>query len=138
MLYWPKHMAKFWYVLDILILNGLYEYRWFFNLAFHLPSNLIKNWKIGKIHRKSIILTSHTDFVLISTHFVCWGCHFTSSTKMHMTFFHILLNNLWKCFTKLRVMAQSKTFLFFRDFWIDLLELKNIFFLNVFGGWSRK
>ena len=42
-------------------------------------------------------LTHHTDFALISTHFVCWGCNFTWSRTMYMPFCHILWTNLWTC-----------------------------------------
>ena len=82
-----------------------------FNSDFSLPLNSIKNWKRGKTHwNKSKNLTHHTDFALISTHFVRWGCNFTwSSTCLFFVFY-------WpksqKAFKKSFFMAQSELSLF--------------------------
>jgi hypothetical protein len=81
---------------------------------------------------KSIILTCHTDFAVISTDFVRWGWNFTWSTTMPMTFFRILLTNLQKkYFWHLKV----KLSLFFRILVWIYFKAENAFFLGIFGGW---
>ena len=63
------------------------------------------------LHKKPDVLyfTCHSVFALISTDFVCWGCYFTWITTMHMTFFHILLTNLWKCLAKIHFLPWSNS-----------------------------
>ena len=77
-------------------------------------------------------MTCHTDFALISTDFVCWGCNFTWSTTMHMIFFCIFgstsRNALKKYFWRLEV----KLSLSFWDFCLDLLRSKKWIFLKHF------
>ena len=78
--------------------------------------------------KKSIILTCHTEFALISTEFVRWGCNFTWSTTMPMKFFRILLTNLRKCAKKILFAPQSEFFSVSRDFCLDLLWSKKYIF----------
>ena len=59
--------------------------------------------------KKSIILTYHMAFALISTDFVHLGCNFTWSNTMHMKFFHILLTNLRNCFEKIYFSLRGKS-----------------------------
>jgi hypothetical protein len=87
---------------------------------------------------KSIILTCHTDFALISTEYIRWGCNFTWSTTMHIKFFVFYWltskNVLEKYFLHLKV----KLSLFLRIFVWIYFKTKNIFFLSIFWGWSIK
>ena len=88
--------------------------------------------------QKSIILTFHTDFSLISTGFVNWGYNFIWSITVPLPFSRVLLTNIRKYLKNYFWRHQLELSPFERDFGPDLPRSKKGNFKTTFRGWSIK